>query len=456
MDRLGPFEPCPVLAVAVSGGADSMALSILAAEWTRRRDGSALALVVDHGLRLASAEEARVTVERLAGLDIAARTLLLSGLTHGPALAERARIGRYESLIKACRSAGVLHLLLGHHQADQAETVAMRVLRGSRTHGLAGMAALRETAAVRLLRPLLGVQPAVLRDFLCDRGIGWIEDPSNQDTRATRPRLRHRLAGAGLAASGPGASGPGASGLGASGLGASGLGTSGLGTSGLGTSGLGTSGLGTSGLAAAIAAVGAMRAREEEEAGAELAARAMIRPEGFALLSPGRIGSAALAGLLQTIGGASYAAGADRVAELAADPRPATVAGVRIMPAGRFGNGLLIVREEAAVMPAVAVARDTTWDRRFRVTAPDDKPAATVGKLGADAARFRRLSDLPSAVLRTLPAVRVGNSLVAVPHLRYATDGHGTAIRIWFAPARPAAGAAFVPASGFSRRGFAC
>ena len=417
MDRLGPFELCPVLAVAVSGGADSMALSILAAEWARRRNGSVLALVVDHGLRSASAEEARTTVERLARLGIAARTLRLTGLTHGSALAERARIGRYESLNEACRSAGVLHLLLGHHQADQAETVAMRVVRGSRTLGLAGMAALRETAGVRLLRPLLGIEPAVLRGFLAHCGIGWIEDPSNQDTRATRPRLRHRLAGGGLAASGPG------------------------------TSGLGASGPGTSGLAAAIAAVGAMRAREEEEAGAELAARAMIRPEGFALLSPGRIGSAALAGLLQAIGGVGYAAGADRVADLAADPRPATVAGVRIMPAGRFGDGLLVVREEAAVMQAVAIARDATWDRRFRVTAPGDKPATTVGKLGADAARFRRLSDLPSAVLRTLPAVRVGNSLVAVPHLRYATDGHGTAIRIWFAPARPVAGAAFVSTS---------
>ncbi|WP_428491849.1 tRNA lysidine(34) synthetase TilS [Rhodopila sp.] len=426
MERLGPFEPCPALAVAASGGADSMALAILAADWARARDGSALALVVDHGLRPASAEEARITVERLAGLGIEARTLRLAGLTHGSALAERARIGRYQSLTEACRGAGVLHLLLGHHQADQAETVMMRVLRGSGTHGLAGMAALREIAGVRLLRPLLGIEPAVLRGFLAGRGVSWIEDPSNQDTRATRPRLRHRLAGERLAASGPDASGP---------------------------SGSGPSGCD---LAGAIAAVGAMRAREEAEAGAELAACAMIRPEGFALLRPGRIGPAALAGLLQAIGGAGYAASADQVAELAAEPRPATVAGVRIMPAGRFGDGLLIVREEQAVMQAVAVAGETTWDRRFRVSVTGQPPQATVGKLGADAARFRRLSDLPSAVLRTLPAVRVGNSLVAVPHLRYAIDGHGAGMNIWFAPARPVAGAAFVPAPAYARAGVAC
>ena len=431
MDRLGPFEPCPALAVAASGGADSMAVSILAAEWARRRDGSALALVVDHGLRPASAEEARITVERLAGLGIEARTLRLAGLTHGPALAERARIGRYQSLTEACRSAGVLHLLLGHHQADQAETVMMRVLRGSGTHGLAGMAALREVAGVRLLRPLLGIEPAVLRGFLVGRGVGWIEDPSNRDTRATRPRLRRRLAGEWVAGNGPEASGPEASGPEASGPDASEL-------------------------AAAIAAVGAMRAREEAEAAAELAGRAMIRPEGFALLRPGRIGQAALAGLLQAIGGAFYGARAERVADLAAEPRPATVAGVRIMPAGRFGDGLLIVREEAAVMGPVTVARETIWDRRFRVSVTGQPPRATVGKLGADAARFRRLSDLPSAVLRTLPAARVGNLLVAVPHLRYATDGYGAGIRIWFAPARPVAGAAFVPAPAYSRAGVAC
>lgn len=402
MDRLGPFEPCPALAVAVSGGADSMALAILAWDWVRRRGGSAFALVVDHGLRPASAEEARTTTERLARLGIEARQLRLFRLTHGPALAERARIMRYDTLTAACRAAGTLHLLLGHHLADQAETLAMRVLRGSRTHGLAGMPALRETAGVRLLRPLLGIEPAVLRGFLGARGVGWIEDPSNQDMRATRPRLRHRLAGESLA---------------------------------------------NTGLSAAMAAVGRLRARQEAEVAAELAGRAMIRPEGFALLRPGRIGSAALASLLQTVGGAGYAPSAAQVDELAAEPKPATVVGVRIMPAGRFGDGLLIVREDAAVMQPVPVSRETSWDNRFRVTVLCDLQVdATVGKLGADAARFRRLSDLPSAVLRTLPAVRFGNSLAAVPHLRYATDGHDARMTVLFAPPRPVAGACFVPA----------
>lgn len=401
MDRLGPFEPRPALAVAVSGGADSMALAILVADWARRRDGSTLALVVDHGLRSASGEEVRITIDRLAGLDIAARLLRLSGLMHGPALAERARIMRYQVLTEACRAAGTLHLLLGHHLADQAETLAMRVLRGSRSRGLAGMPALRETAGVRLLRPLLGIEPAVLRGFLGGRGVDWVDDPSNHDLRATRPRLRLGFTAAGLA---------------------------------------------DAGLAPAMAAAGQVRALQEAEAAAELADRAMIRPEGFALLRPGRIGSAALASLLQTIGGAGYAPSAAQVDELAAEPKPATIAGVRIMPAGRFGDGLLIVREEAAVMQPVPVSPETSWDNRFRVTVFHRFPAAaTVAKLGADAARFRGSSDLPSVILRTLPAIRIGNSLAAVPHLRYATNRDGAGMTVLFAPPGPVAGACFVP-----------
>src|SRR6202034_809792 len=106
--------------------------------------------------------------------------------------AERARIMRYEFLAHACREAGILHLLIGHHAADQVETLAMRVLRRSQTHGLAGMPALRETAGLRLLRPLLGIDPARLRHFLLARGIDWVEDPSNRDMRALRPRVRQR------------------------------------------------------------------------------------------------------------------------------------------------------------------------------------------------------------------------------------------------------------------------
>ncbi len=112
---LGPFEPRVQLAVAVSGGADSTALALLADAWARARGGAVLALIVDHGLRAESAAEAALTMARLAARGIAARVLTLRGLERGPALAARARAARYAALEAACRAAGVVHLLLGHH-----------------------------------------------------------------------------------------------------------------------------------------------------------------------------------------------------------------------------------------------------------------------------------------------------------------------------------------------------
>jgi tRNA(Ile)-lysidine synthase len=401
MDRLGPFEPHPALAVAVSGGADSMALAILTREWVRPSGGTVLALVADHGLRATSGDEARITVERLTDLGIPARMLAITGLAHGPALAERARAARYEILTRACAEAGTLHLLAGHHAADQVETLAMRVLRGSRTHGLAGMAAVRETAGVRLLRPLLGIAPESLRWFLTSCGVAWVEDPSNRDQHALRPRLRHRLAGA-----------P------------------------------------TTGLLEALAAAGRLRGREEEDTAGELARRATIRPEGFALVTPGRIGIESLRSLIAAVSGARYPPTPGQITGLAAHMKPATVAGVRIVPAGRLGEGMLIVREEAATDAPIQAADGAVWDRRFRVIARDGFPhAATIGKLGDDAGQFRRCSPLPSVILRTLPAVRIGETLASVPHLGYRCRENDRPINVLFSPATPAAGAAFLPAA---------
>ncbi|WP_428486625.1 tRNA lysidine(34) synthetase TilS [Rhodopila sp.] len=404
MDRLGPFEPKPALSAAVSGGADSTALALLAHDWVRQRQGRLLALVVDHGLRPESAREAQLTIDRLGLLGIAAILLPLTNLRRGPALAERARIMRYQALAAACRSDGSVHLLLGHHAADQAETMMMRVLRRSLTHGLAAMPAALETPWVRLLRPLLTIDPDALRRWLRDRGIGWTEDPSNHDLRALRPRLRHRAARH-------------------------------------------MSGAGMAELTAAACAVANQRAREEAATAAELARRATIRPEGFALLSPGRISAGALASLVRMIGGALYGPSLARIDDLAAWPRPATLAGVRILPAGRMGAGFLLVREDTAAADPVAAQPDMIWDGRFRLIANDIPAGATIGKLAADATHFRRCSSLPSAVLRTLPALRYGKTLAAVPHLRYAVDNVWGGKTILFEPGKPLAGSCFVPTS---------
>src|SRR5579871_6424129 len=324
---LGPFEPQPRLAAGVSGGADSMALALLADDWARRRGGALLAFVVDHGLRAESAAEAALTVERLAGRGIASRLLRIEGLTRGPALAERARVARLQVLSEASAAAGILHLLLGHHAADQAETVLIRALGGSGPAGMAAMAPVVETPTLRILRPLLGVAPGELRRFLRQAGMAWVEDPSNADRSALRPRLRwlrRDREGAGPA---------------------------------------------TAALVEAAEASARQRAEHERAVSAELAKRVSIRPEGFAHIADWPLSPGALGALVQMVAGAPFPPATDAVARLAAQPAGATLAGARMMLARRTGPGWLLLREAAAMAAPVPAVPGAVWDGRFRLTA---------------------------------------------------------------------------------------
>jgi tRNA(Ile)-lysidine synthase len=410
LDALGPFGERPVLGLAVSGGADSLALASLAQAWVQNRGGQAQAFIVDHGLRDNSRAEVEQAAMTLGRLGIAARILTLTGLAPGPGLSERARVARYRVLAAACREAGIIHLLLGHHAADQAETLLMRSLRGSGEAGLAGMAALSETEDVRLIRPLLSIPPGRLRATLRASGTPWAEDPTNADLRFTRARLRALRADA---------------------------------------DGLGPA---TRALTDAASLYGARRHEAERAEAGFLAAHAMIRPEGFVLLSAnGPWPARALGRLLRMVTGAHYAPDPGAVMRIAGDPSGViggglSLGGARLMPAGRLGGGFLICREEAAMAPPIPALPRAVWDRRFRWSGPKPGRAdVMVGGLGDDSARFRELSDLPSAVLRTLPALRDGRSrLLAVPGLGWHAEGEVDQAPLVFAPVLPAVGAAFV------------
>jgi tRNA(Ile)-lysidine synthase len=190
MAAFGPFETKPLLAVGVSGGRDSLALALLANDWARDRGGRILCLIVDHGLRAGSASEATTTAALLAEQEIAVEVLRWAGRKPASGLQEAARAARYRLLFEACRRHGILHLLVGHHADDQAETLAMRAAHDSGPDGLAGMAALVEHREGRLLRPLLSLSRERLTATLVERGISWIDDPSNVDPRFERVRLR--------------------------------------------------------------------------------------------------------------------------------------------------------------------------------------------------------------------------------------------------------------------------
>jgi tRNA(Ile)-lysidine synthase len=190
MAACGPFEPRPHLAVAVSGGADSLALCLLARDWVERRHGKITALTIDHGLRQESAAEARDVAGLCADLRVDHRVLPWIGAKPRSAIQAQARAARYRLLTGWCGVNGVLHLLVGHHRDDQDETLMMRRARGSGADGLAGMAPIVEHASCRVLRPLLAVAKRDLRELLRVSDLRWIEDPSNRDLRFARARLR--------------------------------------------------------------------------------------------------------------------------------------------------------------------------------------------------------------------------------------------------------------------------
>ena len=186
------WKSAPAIVLAVSGGPDSMALMWLAARWRRAlaRGPRLVAVTVDHGLRTEAAREAR-DVKRLArSLEVPHRTLRWTGAKPKTGLPAAARAARYRLLAQAARSNGATHILTAHTRDDQAETLLMRMLRGSGIAGLAAMTPVSEREGLWLARPLLDVSKAQLVATLNRARINFADDPTNRDVSYTRPRLR--------------------------------------------------------------------------------------------------------------------------------------------------------------------------------------------------------------------------------------------------------------------------
>ncbi|HZH53744.1 MAG TPA: tRNA lysidine(34) synthetase TilS [Microvirga sp.] len=179
---------------AVSGGPDSVALMHLLARW--RAESSAppvIVATVDHGLRPQSAEEADFVAREAASLGLPHRTLVWTGAKPQTGVQEAAREARYRLLAECARETGASHLVTAHTLDDQAETVLMRMARGSGLTGLAGMRRERDREGIRHVRPLLDCPKAKLL-ALCERE-GWrfVSDPSNRDERFARVRWRRLM-----------------------------------------------------------------------------------------------------------------------------------------------------------------------------------------------------------------------------------------------------------------------
>jgi tRNA(Ile)-lysidine synthase len=186
------WQAAPAIILAVSGGPDSVALMWLAARWrrARKRGPRLIAVTVDHGLRPEAAREAR-EVKRLArSLDLPHRTLRWTGPKPKNGLPAAARDARYRLLAQAARAHGATHILTAHTRDDQAETLLMRMARGSGLAGLAAMARQSERDGVLLARPLLQISKSQLLATLTKAKLGFAVDPSNRDLSFTRPRFR--------------------------------------------------------------------------------------------------------------------------------------------------------------------------------------------------------------------------------------------------------------------------
>ncbi len=189
------------VALAVSGGADSLSMMSLFARWRAAHplssdagDGAKdLVLSVDHGLRAEASDEVAFVLKTAKALGFDSVGLTLEGIDPQRGLQAAARRGRYEAMSGEILRHGISDLLTAHTLDDQAETLLMRLSRGSGIEGLRGILPVRRLFGITLHRPLIGVRRAVLKDHLRTAGLTAIEDPSNSDDDYERVRVRGAL-----------------------------------------------------------------------------------------------------------------------------------------------------------------------------------------------------------------------------------------------------------------------
>lgn len=186
------WRQAPALVLAVSGGPDSVAMLWLMARWRRalKHGPRLVAVTVDHQLRPEARGEA-ADVKRLAReLEVEHRTLRWHGAKPETGVPAAARDARYALLMKAARRCDAAHILTAHTRDDQAETLLMRMARGSGIAGLGAMARQSPREGAIIVRPLLDVPKARLLATLDKARIPYALDPTNTNAKYTRPRLR--------------------------------------------------------------------------------------------------------------------------------------------------------------------------------------------------------------------------------------------------------------------------
>ena len=376
-------NPPARLGVAVSGGSDSTALLHALAQEAGTLNITLFAVTVDHGLRPAAAEEAKQVAQMAASLGVPHDILRWEGWDRSGNLQAMARNARYELMAKWARDKEIAVLALGHTADDQAETVLMRLARSSGVDGLAGIPRRRVAHGVTLVRPFLDITRAALRDYLTSVGQSWIDDPSNDDTRFERVRIRaatDTLRDLGLTAQ-----------------------------------------------ALSDVASNMARAREALDWYTFIAAREAVQLDGGDVLIyrrhfrtlPEEIARRLLIEALCWIGGGPYQPRREAIFDALAAIRAgksATLHGCLVMAHA----GLVWICREYNAVRGLEVPTHATWDNRWRATLKGPVPAGltlrALGKAGLNQCGDWRQTGRPYAALMSSP--RVVRSMVANPRFR--------------------------------------
>lgn len=392
-DRLlAPLAGARGIVIAVSGGADSLALLSVVNGWRLRHRfaGPVMVATVDHGLRPTAASEAFNVALIAAAHGLPHRTLPWYGPKPLGGIEAAAREARYRMLFELAKEVGASHVLTAHHLDDQAETVLMRLGRGSGLSGLAAMAVERALGdGVVLARPFLGIAKARLAAVTRGTGLLAVADESNADPRFARARLRTAL------------------------------------------SVLEREGVDAAGLARTASLLRRADNALEEYVDRFLRAASTVDP--LAVVRVDRAALAAepeetrlriLARVVFRMGGAEWPPQGDqlgRLSALAINARPfrRTIRGVVV--AGRAMTVEFHREAGRQPLPTVAVAPGYAglWDNRFRIAVADVPiEDLTIGPLGEEGRRAAGLTGSGRAAhMRVLPAFRLGGEVVAVPPL---------------------------------------
>ncbi|MEL7099740.1 MAG: tRNA lysidine(34) synthetase TilS [Pseudomonadota bacterium] len=371
------------IAVAVSGGSDSVALLVLMTELSKRIGLRPVAISIDHRLRLEAEDELQSVMSLCGRLGVPHHVETWRGWDGQGNLQDAARQARLDLITNWAQSRDISTVALGHTADDQAETVLMRLARGSGVNGLSAMAPRRLRQGLTWVRPLLSVSRRALRHYLRQREIDWVEDPSNADPSFERVRMRNALPL------------------------------------------LEPLGLTVEGLSRVAEQM--RGAREALDWQTFLAAKDMLDLKlGAVRLDlrrfralPREIGRRLLIRVVMWISSSRYPPRRDSVENAMAALRhgaPFTLDGVQVQ---RDGEAMWLFREYAAVA-SLNVEVGDVWDERWTLEGPEDDPEFTVralGEVGILQVVDWRNAGVPRAAVLSMPAVWSGDSLVAAPLL---------------------------------------